>query len=161
MMLRVGQGYDRHRLVSGRRLILGGVEIDHDRGLEGHSDADVLSHAIADALLGAAALGDLGTHFSDRDPAQKGRNSLEFLEAVAAMVWDAGYSILNIDATVVAEAPRLAPHVDTMRARMAAALEVDPQLLSVKATRGEGVGPEGRQEAITALAVVLIGPREG
>ena len=154
--LRIGQGIDRHRLVAGRRLVLGGVEIEHNLGLLGHSDADGLVHAICDALLGALGLGDLGHLFSDSDPAHAGRSSLEFLSEVASRVEREGFAVQNVDSTVMAEAPRLAPHVPQMRARIAAALAIDPARVSVKATRGEGLGPEGRHEAITAHAVVLL-----
>jgi 2-C-methyl-D-erythritol 2,4-cyclodiphosphate synthase len=156
MTLRVGQGYDRHRLVAGRPCVLGGVEIDHPKGLEGHSDADALSHAICDALLGAAAMGDIGQHFSDTDPANRDRDSLEFLSSVASMLSAGGFSIVNVDSTVIAEAPRLAPHVLAMRERIAGALGLHADAVSVKATRGEGAGPEGRGEVIAATAIALV-----
>jgi 2-C-methyl-D-erythritol 2,4-cyclodiphosphate synthase len=154
--LRVGEGIDRHRLVEGRPLILGGVLVEHDRGLRGHSDGDALTHAVCDALLGALALGDLGGHFSDEDPTHAGRDSLDFLRHVAGLVRQRGWRVANVDATVMAEAPRLAPHVETMRARLAQALGVGVDQVSVKATRGEGVGPEGRGESILARAVALL-----
>lgn len=154
--LRVGQGLDRHRLEAGRRLVLGGVEIEHTHGLVGHSDADALLHAICDAMLGAAALGDIGAMFADTDPAHAGRDSLEFLEAVRERVAREGWRVHNVDSTVMAEAPRLAGHVPAMRARIAAALGIEVDRVSVKATRGEGLGPEGRAEAITAHAIVLL-----
>jgi 2-C-methyl-D-erythritol 2,4-cyclodiphosphate synthase len=159
--VRVGLGYDRHRLVEGRPCVLGGVELAFDRGLEGHSDADCLSHAICDALLGAAALGDLGGHFADTDPVHRGRRSLEFLTEVASMLADRGLRIANVDSTVIAELPRLAPHVDRMRAEIAGALGIGIDRVSVKATRGEGVGPEGRGEAISAQAVALVEDARG
>lgn len=156
MSMRVGQGFDRHRLVEGRRLVLGGVEFDHDKGLEGHSDADCLSHAICDALLGAAALGDIGSHFEDTDPAHENRDSQEFLGEVAALLSRAGLRIVNVDSTVVAEAPRLMPLVPAMRKRIAQSLQIEVGRVSVKATRGEGMGPEGRGEAISAMAIALV-----
>ncbi len=155
-MIRVGQGIDRHRLEAGRRLVLGGVEIEHTHGLVGHSDADALLHAICDALLGAIADGDIGRHFADTDPAHAGRDSRDFLRSVRDRVRGAGYAVVNVDSTVMAEAPRLAPHVETMRANIAEDLGIDVGRVSVKATRGEGLGPEGRGEAITAHAVVLV-----
>jgi 2-C-methyl-D-erythritol 2,4-cyclodiphosphate synthase len=154
--IRIGEGIDRHPLIAGRPLILGGVLIEHEKGLSGHSDGDALTHAICDAILGALALGDLGSHFSDSDPAQKDRASLGFLREVMALAKAGGWRLGNLDATVMAEAPRLAPHLPKMRAELARALEVDLKRVSVKATRGEGLGPEGRGEAITAHAVVLM-----
>lgn len=154
--LRIGQGIDRHRLVEGRALVLGGVTIDHTHGLDGHSDADALLHAIADALLGAVAQGDIGQVFSDTDPANAGRDSREFLRAIHARVRAAGFGVVNVDTTIMAEAPRLAPHVLSMRENVAADLGIDLGRVSVKATRGEGLGPEGRREAITAHAIVLL-----
>jgi len=156
MSIRIGQGIDRHRLVPGRRLVLGGVEIPHDRGLDGHSDADALVHAICDALLGAAALGDIGQHFADTDPAHANRNSLEFLTHVVQLLSGQRLRPGNVDATVMAETPKLAPHIAAMRAKLAAALGLSLDRVSVKATRGEGMGPEGRGEAITAHAVALV-----
>jgi len=154
--IRIGEGIDRHPLVVGRPLILGGVPIEHEKGLLGHSDGDALTHAVCDAILGALALGDLGSHFADTDPSQKDRASLEFLREVLALARAGGWRLGNLDATVMAEAPRLAPHLPKMRAELARALEVEFERVSVKATRGEGLGPEGRGEAITARAVVLM-----
>ncbi len=154
--LRVGLGYDIHRLVPGRPLILGGVRFESDLGLLGHSDADVVSHALADALLGASGLGDIGTHFPPSDPKWKDANSLDLLIRVAKLVADKGGTLQNADVTVVAERPKIAPQVARMRSLLATALAVDPELLSVKATTKEGVGPEGRGEAISATAVCLV-----
>ena len=151
--MRVGIGYDIHRLVEGRRLILGGVELEHDRGLLGHSDADAVAHAVCDAILGACALGDIGGHFPDDDPRYGGADSMELLAGVCRMMRKAGYEIGNIDCTVMAEEPRIAPYIERMRERLAAALSADISRVSVKATRGEGVGPVGRKEAIAALAI--------
>lgn len=156
MDLRIGQGYDRHRLVKDRPLVLGGVAIEHDFGLEGHSDADALVHAVCDALLGAAALGDLGGHFSDEVLAHAGRSSLEFLAEIAARLRQEGYRVCNVDSTVIAEAPRIAPHAEAMRANLARVLELELGRVSVKATRGEGLGPEGRREAISVEAICLL-----
>jgi 2-C-methyl-D-erythritol 2,4-cyclodiphosphate synthase len=162
MELRIGQGIDRHPLVPGRRLRLGGIDIEHDRGLAGHSDADAVLHALCDALLGAAALGDLGSHFSDADPAQRDRDSAEFLCEILGKVRHSGLELVNADLTVMAEAPRLAPHIDAMRRRLAEICGVGTERISVKATRGEGLGPEGRAECIAVWAVVLLrGGREG
>ena len=152
--MRIGQGYDVHRLVEGRRLILGGVEIPYEKGLLGHSDADVLVHALMDALLGAAALGDIGKLFPDSDPAYEGADSLALLKIVAGRVREAGLEIENVDATVLAQAPKLAPHILQMRGNIAAALCVDP--VSVKATTEEGLGFTGRGEGIAAQAVALL-----
>ena len=158
-MIRIGHGYDVHRLVEGRRLILGGVEIPHETGLLGHSDADVLLHAIADALLGAAALGDIGKLFPDSDPAYKDADSLLLLKKVGVHLYTAGYRIVNIDATVLAQAPRLAPHIREMRANIARTLELDPSAISVKATTEEGLGFTGEKRGIAAHAVCLIESR--
>ena len=154
--LRIGHGYDVHRLTEGRALILGGVPIPFPLGLDGHSDADVLLHAIMDALLGAAALGDIGQLFSDSDPAYRGASSLALLHSVAGTVRSSGYAIVNIDATVLAQAPKLAPYRDEMRRRIADALDLDPSCVSVKATTEEGLGFTGRQEGIAAHAVALL-----
>jgi 2-C-methyl-D-erythritol 2,4-cyclodiphosphate synthase len=154
--LRTGIGYDCHRLVEGRRLILGGVGIEHDQALEGHSDADVLTHAIIDALLGAAALGDIGEHFPDTDERYRDAHSLELLKDAAATLADHGYDIVNVDATVVIERPHLATFKDQMRANLAAALGVEPARVSVKATRGEGMGFVGRGEGAAGLAIATI-----
>lgn len=155
-MFRIGSGYDLHRLVEGRTLILGGVEIEHEKGLLGHSDADVLLHAITDALLGAAALGNIGLLFPDTDPLHKDADSKLLLKQAADKVWLEGYSIVNIDATVVAQAPKLNPHVPAMQASIAKVLELDDRAVSVKPKTNEGVGPEGRGEAVSAYATVLL-----
>lgn len=154
--MRIGSGYDVHRLVEGRPLVLGGERFDHPRGLEGHSDADVLLHAVADALLGALALGDIGRHFPPGDPRWKDVSSLLLLEKVAAMVAGAGWRLGNLDATVAAEAPRLAPRVDAMRANVARVLACSVDRISIKATTTEGLGATGREEGISATAVVLL-----
>jgi 2-C-methyl-D-erythritol 2,4-cyclodiphosphate synthase len=154
----VGIGYDTHRLVAGRRLVLGGVELGHDRGLDGHSDADVLTHAIIDAMLGACALGDIGQHFPDTDPRYRGADSIELLAATVALLGDAGFATVHVDATVVMERPKLAPSREAMRARLAEALGLDLAHVSVKATRGEGMGFVGREEGIAALAVATVEP---
>ena len=154
--MRIGHGYDIHRLTSGRPLILGGVTVPSDVGLDGHSDADVLTHAIIDAILGAAALGDIGALFPDTDAEWKGADSIELLDAVMERVGDAGYAIGNVDATVVLQRPKLRPHIDAMRARLAAALAVDPGQVSVKATTGEGMGFVGTGEGAAAHAVCLL-----
>lgn len=154
--MRIGQGYDVHRLVEDRPLILGGVEIPHDRGLLGHSDADVLLHAIADALLGAAALGDIGKHFPDSDPAYKGISSLKLLAYVGALLSEHGYHIVNIDSTVIAQAPKLLPHIPKMRENIASALRIASSAVSVKATTEEGLGFTGDKSGIAAQAIALI-----
>jgi 2-C-methyl-D-erythritol 2,4-cyclodiphosphate synthase len=155
---RTGIGYDCHRLVAGRRLILGGVEIEHDQGLEGHSDADVLTHAVIDALLGAAALGDIGQHFPDSEEAYRDADSLELLRRTVELLSGAGFSAVNVDATVVLEAPAVGPHRDAIRGRLAEALGLDLGEVSVKATRGEGMGFVGRGEGAAALAVATVRP---
>ena len=155
-MIRIGHGYDVHRLVEGRRLILGGVEIPHETGLLGHSDADVLLHAISDALLGAAALGDIGHLFPDNDPKYEGANSLHLLRRVSVHLFQAGYRIQNIDATVIAQAPKLAPHIRTMRQNIARTLDLELSAVSVKATTEEGLGFSGERLGIAAHAVCLI-----
>lgn len=154
--MRIGHGFDAHRLVAGRKLILGGVEIAHDRGLEGHSDADVLLHAIIDALLGAAGLGDIGGMFPSGDDRWKGASSLAMLAQAAERVRAAGLRAENVDATVVCEAPRLAAHVEAMRQNVAAALGIDINGVNVKATTSDGLGFTGRGEGIAAFAVVLL-----
>jgi 2-C-methyl-D-erythritol 2,4-cyclodiphosphate synthase len=154
--VRVGTGYDLHPLRPGRALILGGVPIDHLLGLDGHSDADVLTHAVIDALLGAAALGDIGKHFPANDPQYEGASSQDLLVTAVRLVRDAGYSIVNVDSTVIAEEPRLQPHVEAMRSQLAKSLGVDSGAVSVKATSPEGIGSLGLQEGIAAQAVVLI-----
>ncbi len=160
-MIRVGFGYDVHPLVEGRRLVLGGVEIPHDRGLLGHSDADVLLHAITDALLGAAALGDIGSHFPDTDPRWKDADSRSLLRTASELLRDRGYLCRNIDATVVIEQPMLRPYVDEMRSNLADCLDIDLERISVKATRGEGMGFAGREEGAAAYAVCTITSAEG
>lgn len=154
--MRIGYGYDVHRLVEGRPLILGGVHVPYQHGLVGHSDADVLSHAIADALLGAAALGDLGTHFPDSDPEWKDADSLLLLEAVAAKLREAGYGVVNVDATVVLQEPKLRPHIAKMREHLAASLGLEVGAVSVKATTTERLGVVGRREGAAAHAVCII-----
>ncbi|HOD52018.1 MAG TPA: 2-C-methyl-D-erythritol 2,4-cyclodiphosphate synthase [Candidatus Hydrogenedentes bacterium] len=159
--MRIGQGYDLHRLETGRPLILGGVKIPYDKGLTGHSDADVLAHAITDALLGAAALGSIGEHFPDTDPAYKGADSLQLLAKAYVMVKEAGCRLANIDATVIAQEPKLNPHIPAIRKSLAECLSVPVESISVKAKTNEGLGPEGRREAISVHAAVLIVPVEG
>lgn len=154
--MRIGHGYDVHRLVEGRELILGGVKIEYEKGLLGHSDADVLLHAISDALLGAAALGDIGKHFPDNDPAYKGADSLMLLCRVAELIASHGYRAGNIDATVIAQAPKLAPHIEKMRRNIANALSTDISNVSVKATTEEKLGFTGDGSGISAHAVCLI-----
>lgn len=155
--MRIGHGYDVHRLVEGRKLILGGVEIPFEKGLLGHSDADVLAHAVMDALLGAAALGDIGKLFPDSDPAYSGADSLVLLRRVAEVLAEHGYGIGNVDATVLAQRPKLAPYIPEMRERLAAAMGISPGQVSVKATTEEGLGFTGTGEGIAAHAVALIG----
>ena len=154
--MRIGQGFDVHQLVAGRRLVIGGVEIAHDKGLLGHSDADVLLHALCDALLGAAALGDIGRHFPDSDPAYKGIDSRELLRNVAKLLSDRGRRVVNVDATIIAEAPRMAPHIPRMVANIAADLGIEPHYVNVKATTTEKLGFTGRGEGIAAQAVCLV-----
>jgi len=156
MKIRIGNGYDIHRLVEGRPLILGGVKIPHAMGLLGHSDADVLSHAITDALLGALSLGDIGTYFPPSDPQWAGADSLKLLQQVHQMVRDRGWAIVNIDSVVIAERPKLKPHIADMRSALAEALSLPPDQVGVKATTNEKLGPTGREEGIAAHAVVLI-----
>jgi len=155
-MVRSGIGYDIHRLVPDRRLVLGGVRIDHPTGLAGHSDGDVLAHAIMDALLGATALGDLGTHFPSDDPANAGADSIGLLERVVTLVRSAGYRIGSVDASVIAQAPRLAPHLAGMRDRLARTLGIERDAVSVKATTNDGLGIVGAGEAIATLATVIV-----
>jgi 2-C-methyl-D-erythritol 2,4-cyclodiphosphate synthase len=155
-MIRIGHGFDVHQLVEGRKCIIGGVDIPHDKGLKGHSDADVLLHAICDALLGALALGDIGKHFPDSDPRFKGIDSRELLRHVAQLVKDKGYGVVNVDATVIAEAPRLARHIEAMCANVAADLGVAVDCVNVKATTSERLGFTGRGEGIAAEAVCLV-----
>jgi 2-C-methyl-D-erythritol 2,4-cyclodiphosphate synthase len=154
----VGVGYDTHRLAVGRKLILGGVEISHERGLDGHSDADVLTHAVIDALLGAAGLGDIGEHFPDTEERFSDADSIELLQTVVATLVDAGYEIVNVDCTVLMEAPRLGPHKQAIRARLALALGLPESRVNVKATTGEQIGFVGRGEGIAALATAGLAP---
>jgi 2-C-methyl-D-erythritol 2,4-cyclodiphosphate synthase len=156
MSVRTGIGYDCHRFEAGRRLVIGGVTIEHSHGLAGHSDADVLTHAIIDALLGAAALGDIGQHFPDTDARYRDADSLELARATVAVVQAAGYAIVNVDATIVIERPHIAPVREQIRASLADALGVAVTQVSVKATRGEGMGFVGRQEGAAALAVATL-----
>jgi 2-C-methyl-D-erythritol 2,4-cyclodiphosphate synthase len=151
-----GLGYDRHAFAPGRRLVLGGVEVPHDRGLAGHSDADVLTHAIIDALLGAAALGDIGQHFPDTDERYRDADSLELLRTAVAMLTHRGFTIIHVDATVVIERPRLAPFRDDIRASLAQALGISTEHVNVKATRGEGMGFVGREEGAVAMAIATV-----
>lgn len=157
--MRIGVGYDIHRFEEGRRLVLGGVEFEDEPGLAGHSDADVLVHAVIDAMLGAAALGDIGVHFPPDDPAYAGADSLNMLRTAAARVRHSGFEVESVDSTVIAERPRLARHMAAMRARIAGALGVDTGRVNVKATTNEGIGAIGRGEGIGAIAVALL--REG
>jgi 2-C-methyl-D-erythritol 2,4-cyclodiphosphate synthase len=155
-MIRIGHGFDVHQLVDGRKCIIGGVDIPHDKGLKGHSDADVLLHAICDALLGALALGDIGKHFPDTDPRFKGIDSRELLRHVVQLIKDKGYGVVNVDATVIAEAPRLAKYIATMCTNIAADLGVPVDCVNVKATTSEKLGFTGRGEGIAAEAVCLV-----
>jgi 2-C-methyl-D-erythritol 2,4-cyclodiphosphate synthase len=155
---RSGIGWDSHRLAEGRKLVLGGVEIPHERGLQGHSDADVLAHAITDALLGAAGLGDIGQHFPDTDERWKDADSIELLRAVVALLGERGLTIVHVDTSVLMERPKLAPHRDAIRGRLAGALGVSIDAISVKATTGEGLGFVGREEGVAALAVATVSP---
>lgn len=154
--MRIGSGYDAHRLTEGRDLVLGGVKIPYEKGLLGHSDADVLLHAVMDALLGAAALGDIGLHFPDSDDAYKRISSMTLLEKTMEILEDKGYRIVNVDATVIAQAPKLRPYIDRMRENIAAALKMKTEDVSVKATTEEGMGFTGTGEGIAASAVCLI-----
>ena len=154
--VRIGHGYDVHRLVEGRRLILGGVDIPWERGLLGHSDADVLTHAVMDALLGAAGLGDIGRHFPDTDPAYTGADSLRLLAHVTALLGERGFTVGNVDATVLAQRPKLAPHIPQMRDNLAQAMGVGPEQVNVKSTTEEGLGFTGSGEGMAAHAVALI-----
>lgn len=156
--MRIGHGYDVHRLVEGRKLILGGVEIPHEKGLLGHSDADVLTHAVMDALLGAAALGDIGKLFPDNDPNFEGADSIELCVKVAKLIRERGYTVSNIDSTVIAQAPKLAPHIEKMRRNLADALDLPIECVSVKATTEEGLGFSGERLGIAAHAVCLLEP---
>lgn len=159
--MRIGTGYDVHRLTEGRKLIIGGVEIPYEKGLLGHSDADVLLHAIMDALLGAAALGDIGKHFPDTDDAYKGISSLKLLKKTGELLEENCFLVENIDATIIAQAPKMRPHIDTMRANVARELSLDIDQVNIKATTEEGLGFTGRGEGIAAQAVcILTSPRE-
>jgi 2-C-methyl-D-erythritol 2,4-cyclodiphosphate synthase len=155
-MIRCGIGYDVHRLAHGRKLILGGVEIAHSRGLEGHSDADVLSHAVADALLGAIGAGDIGQHFPNTDESIRGINSLEILKHVTKLLSDKNARVINVDATVIIETPKLAPHITAMRKKVAQAIGVDESRIGIKATTNEKLGAIGRSEGIAAMAVATV-----
>ncbi len=156
MNMRIGHGYDVHRLAENRKLIIGGVDIPHEVGLLGHSDADVLTHAVMDALLGALSLGDIGKHFPDTDPAYKGADSLQLARHVAALIGDMGWEIGNIDATILAQAPKLAPHIPAMRKNLAEALHTDVESISVKATTEEHLGFTGEKLGIAAHAVCIL-----
>jgi 2-C-methyl-D-erythritol 2,4-cyclodiphosphate synthase len=156
MKLRIGEGWDIHALVPGRKLVIGGIDIPFERGLLGHSDADVLAHAITDALLGAAGLGDIGRHFPDSDDRFKGANSMLLLAECARRVREAGFEIANIDSTVTAQDPKLAPHIEAMRARLAQALQLVPAQVNIKAKTAERLGPVGQGLAIEARAIALL-----
>ncbi len=163
--MRIGQGFDVHALVTGRPLIIGGVTIAFEKGLDGHSDADVLLHALCDALLGAAALGDIGRHFPDTDARYKGADSRTLLREVARLLGDAGYSIVNLDSTIIAQAPRMAPHLPAMIANIATDLGIDPGRVNIKAKTTEKLGFTGRGDGIAVQAIALVeqqkGPRSG
>ncbi|MGZ8209705.1 MAG: 2-C-methyl-D-erythritol 2,4-cyclodiphosphate synthase [Burkholderiales bacterium] len=154
--LRIGQGFDVHALVAGRKLVIGGVEIEHTHGLAGHSDADVLLHAICDALLGAAGLGDIGRHFPDSDTRYRGIDSRHLVRAVGNLLREQGLDVVNIDSTIIAESPRMAPHIEAMRANIAADLEIQPGDVNVKAKTAERLGALGRKEGIAAQAIALV-----
>ena len=158
--MRIGHGYDVHRLTEGRRLILGGVDIPWEKGLLGHSDADVLTHAVMDALLGAAGLGDIGKHFPDTDPAYAGADSLKLLAHVAALLGERGFAVGNVDATILAQHPKLAPHIPAMRDNLARVMGADPSQVNVKATTEEGLGFTGSGEGMAAHAVCLLVKRD-
>jgi 2-C-methyl-D-erythritol 2,4-cyclodiphosphate synthase len=155
-MIRCGIGYDAHRLAEGRKLVLGGVEIPHERGLDGHSDADVISHAIADALLGSMGEGDIGRHFPNTDQAFQNISSLEILKHVRTLLAEKNARMINVDATLIAEAPKIQPHIGAMRKKIAAALACDPSSISIKATTNEGLGTIGRGEGMAAIAMALV-----
>lgn len=157
--MRIGYGYDVHRLVEGRKLIIGGVDIPYEKGLLGHSDADVLLHAVMDSLLGAAALGDIGKHFPDSDNKYKGISSIKLLKEVLALINNNNYCIINLDATIIAQKPKMRPYIDQMRCNIAKALEIDIVTVNVKATTEEGLGFTGREEGIAANCVCLIEKR--
>lgn len=156
MNFRIGHGYDVHKLSENRRLILGGVTIPHDKGLDGHSDADVLVHAVIDSLLGAAALGDIGSHFPDSDPAYKDADSLFLLRSITRLLWQNDFTVINIDATIIAQSPKLRPYIDQMRENLASVLQIDTDCVSIKATTEEHLGFTGRMEGISAHCVSLI-----
>lgn len=160
-MIRIGFGYDVHQLKKGRRMVIGGVHVPNDRGLDGHSDADALLHAVADALLGAAALGDIGAHFSDQDARWKDADSRDLLREVVRLIAQKGYRVNNVDSTVVLESPRLRPYIDEMRTNLAVCLQVGLGQVSVKATRGEKIGFVGREEGAAAYAVCTIVRADG
>ena len=155
-MNRTGIGWDSHRLVAGRRLVLGGVEVESEKGLEGHSDADVLTHAVIDALLGAAGLDDIGAHFPDTDPQYRDADSIALLEGACALVAEAGFSVVNVDATLMLEEPKVGAHRARMRERLAGAIGVDPSAVNVKATTGEGMDAVGRGEGAAAIAIATL-----
>lgn len=157
--MRVGLGYDVHRLVEGRDLIIGGVKIPHDKGLLGHSDADVLTHALMDALLGAAALGDIGTHFPDTALEYKGADSLVLLEKVKALLKEKNYKVINVDGTIIAQEPKMKPHIPEMREKLAAILKIAVEDINIKATTEEGLGFTGAKEGISAQVIVMIDKR--
>jgi len=159
--MRIGNGFDTHALVPGRKLVIGGVDIPFEKGLAGHSDADVLLHAVTDSILGAAGLGDIGRHFPDTDPAYRGADSRSLLRKAMALARGAGYTVVNIDATIIAQAPRMAPHIPAMVANIAADLGVRPGQVNVKAKTTEGLGFAGRGEGIAAAAVALLEPALG
>jgi 2-C-methyl-D-erythritol 2,4-cyclodiphosphate synthase len=154
--IRVGQGYDVHKLVEGRRLMLGGIEIPHSKGLLGHSDADALLHAITDALLGASGLGDIGQHFSDTDPQFKDADSAKLLNTIVNKIWAAGWRIVNVDATIIAQQPKLAKHIPAMKEKIASLLDVPNISVNIKAKTNENLGYLGREEAIESQAVILL-----
>ena len=154
--MRIGQGFDVHALVAGRKLVIGGVDIPHERGLAGHSDADVLLHAVCDALIGAAGLGDIGTHFPDTDPRYKDADSRVLLRAVKALLASSGWEVVNVDSTIIAQAPKMAPHIPRMRSHIATDLGIRTEAVNVKAKTAERLGALGRGEGIAAEAVVLI-----
>ncbi len=156
MQLRIGQGYDIHRLVEGRPLVIGGLTLEYDRGPLGHSDGDALLHAVTDAILGACALGDIGRHFPPSDKRFKDADSKVLLKQAKQMVLEAGFTVINIDSTVILEKPRLAPHIESMRRNLAQLLDLDPDSVSVKAKTNEGLGPVGEGQAIAAQAVALV-----
>lgn len=159
--MRIGLGYDSHRFAEDRPLVLGGVSIDHPLGLAGHSDADAVAHAVTDALLGACALGDIGQHFPPTDEQWRDADSMELLAQAVQLAAEQNYQVVNVDVTVVCEAPRIAPHADDMRQRLADVLQVAPRLISVKAKTNEGMGWIGRGEGIAAMAVILVNRVEG